>query len=76
MPWMDFKVYMKLKKVRQAKRLKENYALARSLGFTGTEAGVLCHWSQDRITKLATEQGKVIASDAPIDVTLITNDKE
>ncbi len=35
------------------KRRRDNYAFAKSLGFTGKEAKLICKWSQKRIAKRA-----------------------
>ena len=42
----------------QKARLRERYKLARDLGFSGAEAGILCLKSEDIIRRLADERKK------------------
>jgi hypothetical protein len=63
---MDLQEKIKRKKLTTSKRLKEHYALARSLGFTALEAGSLSQLSKNNIIKHAVGIGKAVD---PVDVT-------
>lgn len=45
------------KEVYLRTRQKTNYALAKSLGFSAKEAGVLQNWREQRIRDLAKQRG-------------------
>jgi hypothetical protein len=56
----DLQGMVEKRRASASKRQKENYALARSLGFTSTEANALSQRSEKNIIKYAIEHGKTI----------------